>query len=307
MVQKPLILLSLTLLLLGKLYFQRHSIVRPASRPDLKPLLASYQSNAIDAYSFGFNNMIGASIWVQLLQNSDYRPLKEDQVSWEFTQLDALTTLDPNNIRAYDFGSIFISTLRRDKLGGQMLIEKWTKKQPNAWRPWYMLGIHHVLELKDYASAPPFILKASKMKGAPDWLSSLGIRLMSESGQLYPALKTSLELLPQLQNPEAIDRVSLRIRSLNYRIQKNQWQESLNQYRYFKKNLPSSLEDLKYFQNSGDRELSSIINEEKNNLSVRLLLSEKFLFTLSKDKKEIISAEPWKTASLEKVGIFLQN
>ncbi|NBY20473.1 hypothetical protein EBQ74_09595 [bacterium] len=307
MKKKASLFLILFLLGVGKYCFQHYSLVKPAISPDLKPILASYQSNAIEQYSFGFNSLIGASIWVKLLQNSDHRPVQEDRLSWEYAQLDALTTLDPNNFRAYDFGSIFISTLRRDKLGGKLLIEKWTKKRPNSWRPWYLLGIHHMLELKDYSSAPAFILKASKMHGAPDWLSSLGIRLMSESGKLYPALKTSLELLPQLQNREAIERVAFRIRSLNYRIQKNQWQETLNDYVKSKHAVPTSLDELQFVRNKSNRELSSIVEAEKNNSLAQLLLSETFNFKIDRNKKTIVSAEPEKTEILEKVGIFTQN
>ncbi|NBX67918.1 MAG: hypothetical protein EBR01_03015 [Proteobacteria bacterium] len=307
MKKRTLLLLVFTFLGVGKYCFENYSLVAPAIIPDLKPILASYQSSAIERYSFGFNNLIGASIWVKLLQNSDHRPVQEDRLSWEYAQLDALTTLDPNNFRAYDFGSIFISTLRRDKVGGKLLIEKWTKKRPNFWRPWYLLGMHHILELKDYASAPAFILKASKMHGAPEWLSSLGIRLMSESGRLYPALKISLELLPQLRNPEAIERVAFRIRSLNYRIQKNQWQEMLNNYLKSKHTIATKLDDLKAFGNSSNRELSSIVEAEKNNSLAQFLLSETFIFKIDPNKKEIVSAEPEKTDILEKVGIFTQN
>lgn len=292
---------------LGKVCFQHFSIVKPPIAPDLKPRLASYQSAAVERYSLGFNSLLGASIWVQILQNSDHRPVQNNEVSWEFAQLDTLTTLDPNNIRAYDFGAIFISTLRRDKIGGKLLIEKWAKKQPNTWRPWYLLGIHHVLELKDYSSAPPFILKASKMRGAPAWLSSLGIRLMSESGQLYPALKTSLELLPQLQNREAADRIVLRIRSLNYQIQRNHWQETLDNYIKTQRSHPKSFADLMAFGSGRSRELNSIVDDEKNSLIAQELLGEIFKFKIDPRTTQIVSARPEQTDILEKVGIFTQD
>jgi len=300
-------ILILVVAILGKVFFQQFSWVTPALSPNLKPILASYQSSAVERYALGFNNLIGASIWVQLLQNSDHRPVKENEVSWEYAQLDTLTTLDPNNTRAYSFGAIFISTLRRDKIGGKLLIEKWTKKEPHYWRPWYLLGIHYALEMKDYVAASPVILKASKMKAAPDWLSSLGIRLMSESGKLYPALKTSVELLPQLQNKEAIERLTLRIRSLNYRIQKNQWQEALGNYVKTKRTLPTTLMDLKPYVEPSIRELSSILETEKGNDLIQSLLSEKFDFELERKTKQIKSTTPQQTELLEKVGIFLNH
>lgn len=292
--------------LLGKVYFQKHNLVTQPANPDLKPLLASYQSESVERYSLGFNSLIGAGIWVQLLQNSDYHPVKDNQVSWEFAQIDTLTTLDPNNIRAYDFGSIFISVLRRDKIGGKLLLEKWTKKQPNFWRPWYLLGSHHFLELHDYATAAPLIFKASKMSGSPEWLSSLGIRLFSESGQLYQALKTSLELLPQLKVGEGRDRIAFRIRSLNYRIQKRYWQEALENYLKKNSKPPENLADLNDLVASKKRELSSLMDYSEDTELKEFVLSEKFTFKLDSSHKAIVSASPETTNLLENVGIFIE-
>jgi hypothetical protein len=293
--------------LLGKVYFQKLALVAPPANPDLKPLLASYQSESVERYSLGFNNLIGAGIWVNLLQNSDYHPVKDEQVSWEFAQVDTLTTLDPNNIRAYDFGSLFISVLRRDKLGGKLLIEKWTKKQPHYWRPWYLLGSHYFLELHDYAAAAPLILKSSKMAGAPPWLSSLGIRLFSESGQLYQALKTSLELLPQLKDPESKSRIAYRIQSLNYRIQKRFWEEALENYLKKNKKPPTNMDELSQLIASKKRELSSLIEDSDDADLKEFVLSEKFTFKLDSSRKSIVSASPETTNSLENVGIFVES
>ncbi len=290
--------------LLGKFFFQNYNCIEPVNNPDLKPLLASYQSSSVEKYALGFNSLIGASIWIQLLQNSDHHPVKNNEVSWEFAQIDTITTLDPNNTRAYDFGAIFISTLRRDKTGGKLLLEKWVKKQPNYWRPWYLLGGHHFLELKDYASAAPFILKASKMARAPEWLSSLGIRLLSESGQLYQALKTSLELIPQVRNQEAISRLSLRVRSLNYKIQKLQWEEALTQHLKKHTTFPHDISELKEEVIAKSRELSSLIENEKTSEATKIFLTENFKFKLDRTNKKIISTTPEETNALENVGIF---
>ena len=301
-------IIGVGLCLWAKLYFQSKPLIHPPSSPDLKPLLASYQSHSVEKYSFGFNALIGASIWIQLLQKSNYKPVSNDEVSWEFTQLDAITTLDPNNNRAYDYGAIFISVLRRDKIGGKILLEKWVKKRPDYWRAWYLLGSHYFLELKDYSAAAPLILKASSMAQAPAWISSLGIRLLSESGSYFQALRKSLDLLPQLNSPEGRERLVLRIRSLNYQIQKSYWTEALNSYSRQKGAPPSSISDLQDLVVSSSRELSSLVDSQSPLETMdRKLLAEKFTFRLSQDRKEILPKDLSQIQSLESVGIFIPD
>lgn len=291
----------------AKYYLQTHQTAFKRQNPDLKPLLASYQSHSIEKHSLGFNMLMGASLWIQLLQNSDYRPVTDEKVSWEFTQLDSLTSLDPNNNRAYEYGSIFISVLRRDKLGGKILLEKWTKKRPHYWKTWYLLGSHYFLELKDYATAGPLLLKAAAMKGAPSWLSSLGVRILSESGQYYQALQTSLELFPFLTDLESKGRLAFKIRALNYQLQKKYWNDSLASYFKEHKRYPNELSAIAKEFSSHKRELSSltISNTELADES-RELLAESFSFTLSKAKNEVISLNPEKTRDLESLRIFVQ-
>lgn len=299
-------LLVVSFCLVAKLYFQKKEWIKIPVNQDLKPLLASYHSNSVEKYALGFNGLIGAGIWIQLLQKSDYRPVPDERVSWEFSQLDTLTTLDPNNNRAYEFGSIFISVLRRDKLGGKILLEKWTKKRPNFWKPWYLLGSHYSLELHDYAAAAPLMIKASRMTNAPFWLSSLGIRLLSESGQYFQALKSSLELFLVITNPEGRTRLSQRIRALNYSIQKQHWQNALSTYLYETKTLPSNIDELGPQFNRQRRELSSLIDkEQQGDENLAALMNETFHFKLSRNKKDIVSATPSETKEFESIGIYI--
>ena len=64
-------LLVVCICLGAKICLQKTKLISPPMSPDLKPILASYQSTSVEKYAFGFNSLIGASIWVQLLQQSD--------------------------------------------------------------------------------------------------------------------------------------------------------------------------------------------------------------------------------------------
>src|SRR5436190_1836797 len=64
-------------------------------RPNLKPIEAGYEGKSLKQYSFGFENLFSALLWVQMLQKAQHTPVKSDEVSWEYAQLEAITTLDP--------------------------------------------------------------------------------------------------------------------------------------------------------------------------------------------------------------------
>lgn len=299
----PILILSLCLG--GKLCFQHRHWVERHEISHLPPLLAQYRSDSVERYSFGFNNLLGAAMWVQLLQKGNEQPIPHGKLSWEYSQFDTITTLDPNNMRVYEFGAIFISTLRRDQMGGKHLLEKWTHKQPDYWRVWYMLGNHEYSQLRDYPSAAPHILKASLMANAPTWLSSLGVRLLSETGQLYAALKASLELYQQLPSEESKARLVDRIRSLNYNIQKQRWISALQHFKQQYGISPPSIDALRTLAESQSRELSSLLEGQDKKEIAQRLLQERFDFKWDPETQNILSAHPKQTELLENAGIHI--
>lgn len=270
---------------------------------NLEPLQASYESASLKKYAFGFDNLIGGILWVQLLQSARHDPVKSDAVSWEYAQLDGITELDPRLEDAFEFGSVFLSTFRRDKLGGQLLLEKWVKRRPNYWKSRYMLGLHHFLQKGDKATAGPLILQASRMNNAPVWISSLGIRLMSETGAVLQSLKLAVELLPAIQDPMGKERLVLRIRSLNYNLQKKYLGEI---YEEFNKNgrQPASLTELQPKLREKSQELASAFADTRLSPEAIGLLREKFDFTWNAKARSAESTEPEIEKLLGQVGAY---
>ena len=293
--------------MIAKLYLHSWFLLEKTEHPNLNPILAGYVGKSLRQYSFGFNNLLSSLLWIQMLQKADHTPVGENEVSWEYAQVDAITSLDPKFERAYSYGAVFISVLRRDKLGGKFILEKWAKMHPTKWRPHYMLGVHLFEELDDYHSAATHILRASSMENAPLWLSSLGIRLLSEEGSLINAINSAVELVKSASNPVTVERLSLRIRSLNYNYRKSEWTTALEEYRKKTGKVPASIETLRPYLANSQRTIASIveINQEELPEEILKILAEQFEFRLDPSTKSITSLDPSLERSLGKSGIFL--
>lgn len=277
--------------------------------PDLEPLQVSLRGDSLKKLSFGFENLLSSLIWIRLLQEAQHTPLKSNVLSWEFSEVDSITTLDPNFDSAYHFGSMYISFFRRDKEGGKRILEKWVKHRPTFWKAHYMLGMHYFLELEDYASAAPHVIYASQLPGAPDYISSLGIGLLNQSGASLFALHSATELFENSVQLESKKRLARRIRGLRFHLQKQNWEKALSQYKTrHRGKLPAAFSDLEpYFNDAPMREISSLA--AKNNLSadLKILLSEPFPFQLSKDRNSIEPLHPEQAKEFDNIGVYLKK
>lgn len=188
---------------------------------------ANLHASTIKASTLGFDYLVSDLIWIGLLQDASHETFKGPGLCWEYVQLDTVSRLDPMFQGTYYFGSSFLSVFRRDAAGAERLLTRFTQKYPMSWRAHYLLGAHQHLELHQEKEAAEQMLLAAKLEGAPEWLSSLGIRLLAGQADLWLPLRNALELYPFVVDTGAQLRLRLRIRSLWYHIQKNATEQAL--------------------------------------------------------------------------------
>lgn len=195
--------------------------------------------------------------------------------------LESITTLDRPFYQAYKFGSAFLSVFRRDRFGAKLILEKMSRQFHDIWRPHYLLSFHLYSELNDYPAAAKEMVIASRMPGAPPHLAALGVRLLSEGGALKQALATAIELHKTMHDPEAKERLEMRIRSVRYHLEELAWKEAVQTYYQTLKRWPSSIDELKKY-----------LPEDSP--------SQLFQFVWDTELKKI---RPAKNYSIEKLGI----
>lgn len=300
---------SLICLLGGKHIFQRRLQDLDTFRgPDTEEIKASYRGDAIKKLTFGYDSFLASLIWIRLLQEAKVTPIRTNKVSWEYSEVDAVTTLDPNFDYAYNFGALYISFFRRDKEGGLRILKKWVNHSPIFWKPHHTLGMHYFLELNDYAKAAPHIIKASQLPGAPAYIASLGIGLLGQSGASLFALQSACELFETATQREARIRLAQRIRGLRWHLEKQSLENALTQFRTKHRNSPISLADLTPFLKTQPmRNLASVIPHLEKSIALKTLFSEDFKFVLSKDRTRIEAADSHQAKEFDNIGVFLQK
>ncbi len=264
---------------------------------------AQFYSRSLLRFSLGFTNLLADLTWVQLLQGASHEEMKEGGVSWEYAKLRAILDLDRKFPRVYSFGSAFVSIFRRDEVGAEDLLRLWTRYEPLNWQSHYSLAFHLFHEMGKSEAAAPVIFQASQLPGAPPWLVSLGVRLLSERTGALTALQTAVSLFPSVREGEGRTRLSHRVRALNLALQKASWKENLEEYRKTNRREPKGIEDLGTISLLPFRSLASAPGLEEHADALRPLLSERFTFRYDPKTKSIESALGEQDKILTTLGI----
>ena len=182
--------------------------------------------------SLGYAPLLADVYWTRVVQYYGDKAVRHDanlELLWPL--LDVTTTLDPNLLVAYRFGSMFLSEnaprgAGRPDLAIQ-LVERGIQENPDYWRFYQDLGFIYYFELHDYNKAAAAFLEGSKNPQALPWMKVLAAKV-SEQGdnpetsaflwrEIYssstdPQMKenaaTHLQLLKADEDCEAIDALS---------------------------------------------------------------------------------------------------
>ncbi len=273
--------------------------------------LSESQSNSeaqlFRKYSLGFDDALLTLFWIEILQAAPSRvsQFAEGEVSWEFNQLNKITTLDPRFVRAYTYGASALNVMVKDKLGNLRLLEKWARNHNDSWRAHYLLGQIYYDDWGKFELASQHILKAASSPKSPTWLAALGIRLLSETGSLVKALRLSLELISMEKNDDVKERLAMRIRNLNASLQESAWKSALVKYRALNRKEPNSINDLKSIFPETIREVASTLSDVKVQEDTAKLLKESFPFRYDPNSRTIMLAANKEDLDLDQVGIFV--
>jgi tetratricopeptide (TPR) repeat protein len=162
--------------------------------------------------------------------------------------LDVTTTLDPNLIIAYRFGSVFLSQpppsgAGRPELGIELL-QRGIRANPQYWRFYEDLGFIYYFELNDYRKAADAFLEGSKKPGAMIWMKAFAARI-SEKGQ---SLETSVmlwsEIYSSVSEPSLKENAKLHLQLLHARADCEQLNKLAAEYKKRTGRPPGEVRDL---------------------------------------------------------------
>jgi hypothetical protein len=142
--------------------------------------------------SLGYSGLLADIYWIRVVQYFGKKHLKD---STEYKALapllDITTTLDPNLVVAYEWGSTFLDQPppagAGDDEAAVALIRKGIANNPDDWHLYFTLGFIQYLGLHDDLGAAKTFEEGSKVPNAHPWMKVMAAKMLSDAGSIDTA------------------------------------------------------------------------------------------------------------------------
>lgn len=147
--------------------------------------LAFRSGSMVKRMSLEYAPLVGAIYWTRVVQYfGEKHRLHDRNLELLWPLLDIATTLDPQLLVAYRFGSAFLSDKPPRGAGrpdlAVELLERGLKANPEEWRLYQDLGNVYYFDAKDYLKASRAFEEGSKNPNAYIWMKVMAAKIAGE-------------------------------------------------------------------------------------------------------------------------------
>ena len=182
---KPIVLLLLIVSFLGIYWIQSALDQQVGLYRQTEEVLYLPSGKVLKALSLGFYGLIADVYWMRAVQYYGGKRLQNAK-HYELLEpfIDITTTLDPQLLHAYRFGSIFLS--EKSPVGAEQpekaiaLLEKGIRNNPDEWQLYRDLGFVYYWYLEDYKRAAEWFLEGSKNPKSAKWMKTFAAELLAK-------------------------------------------------------------------------------------------------------------------------------
>ena len=161
----------------------------------------------VKAISLEYAPLVADLYWTRVVQYYGEKKRTHDpnlQELWPL--LNATTTVDPQLLVAYRFGSTFLSEpvprgAGRPDLAVQLL-ERGIKENPEYWRFYQDLGNIYYFDAKDYQKAAEAFRTGGEKPGAQIWMKSMAAKIAAEGESYETPLMLWRDIYETTKDPE---------------------------------------------------------------------------------------------------------
>jgi hypothetical protein len=215
----------------------------------LQEVLYIPSPKAVKRMSLGYSGLLADIYWTRVVQ---YFGAKHKAKAKQYLILEPLlemtTTLDPQLLPAYEFGSVFLAQKPPEGAGdaraAARLVEKGIRENPQAWKLYYDLGYIYWLELKDPAKAADAFERGSRVPGAHPWMRVMAAALAAHAGETETAFFMWTNILNSSDDPNLKSNAFNRLRSLQVDSDVKILQDRVDEFTRQNGRLPSSWPEL---------------------------------------------------------------
>jgi len=203
----------------------------------------------LKAMSLEYAPLMADLYWTQVVQYYGDKSVRHDanfELLWPL--LDVTTTLDPNLVVAYRFGSMFLSEgppagAGRPDLAIQ-LIQRGIRENPDYWRLYEDLGFIYYFELHDYAKAAAAFLEGSKNPQAMPWMKVLAAKVSEQGDNTETSVFLWNEIYSSTPDPQMKENAAIHLQLLKSDTDCKQLDDLSSEYEKRTSKRPTSLRDL---------------------------------------------------------------
>lgn len=217
--KKWLLLLLLLLGFAGVWRLQQGIDVQRESMHRERDDLVLRSGKVVRVLSLEFTPLMAELYWTRVVQYYGEKRTKHEtnfELLWPL--LDVTTTLDPNLLVAYRFGSTFLSEPSPRGAGhpelGIQLLERGIRDNPGYWRFYEDLGFVYYFDLKDYAKASAAFTEGSKNPDSQIWMKVMAAKIATEGESLETSIFLWNEVYQTTKDPQVRENAHLHLQLL---------------------------------------------------------------------------------------------
>lgn len=173
----------------------------------------------VKALSLEYAPLMADLYWTRVVQYYGGKHARHDadlQLLWPL--LDVTTTLDPNLLIAYRFGSTFLSEPQPRGAGhpelGIQLLQRGIRANPEYWRFYEDLGFIYYFDMKDYAKASAAFAEGSKNPDAQIWMKVMAAKIATEGESLTTSIFLWNDVYQTTKDPQVKENALLHLHLL---------------------------------------------------------------------------------------------
>ncbi len=165
-------------------------------KPVNPELFTTLNSDFIKIVSFGNYRFISSYYWTKTLLDADIQHVKNQEKSWLYYRFKLIADLDREFYENYLHGGIYLSIIKDDILGAEIIFNRGLEVFPNDYRLMYNAAFNYHFQLKDYDNS---LLMYQKIQKTPYAVNFVILpRLIEEAKNKRKSKQSHLQLL-QLQ------------------------------------------------------------------------------------------------------------
>jgi tetratricopeptide (TPR) repeat protein len=199
--------------------------------------------------SLEYSGLLADVYWMRVVQYFGRKHLRDSREYQALAPLlDITTTLDPNLVIAYEWGSTFLQQPPPSGAGDNdaaiALVRKGIQNNPDNWHLYFTMGFIQYLGKHDYMAAAKTFEEGSRVPNAHPWMKLMAAKMLSDAGNPETARYLWENIYNESTDKSLKENAALHLASLTAEEEIAQLDRMVGEYRNRFGRNPSSWREL---------------------------------------------------------------